>query len=168
MINVKNLAKYFIVVTQCLGASAMAAQIEPDLLELPWIQIAVGASLALWGGLTRTAENVLRSRRRAEDINIRAELLRDILVSSGVGLLVSLIGIELQWSTAVLGASLWVGGYAGSALLQAFKDRATTMARGYVLKEDSQCDTSSVEVNVNVENKLQEKNELKSNKRSKS
>ena len=45
------------------ATTAYAASTAPDLTGLPWAQIGVGTALALWGGLTFTAQRIIKGLR---------------------------------------------------------------------------------------------------------
>jgi len=101
-------------------ATAMAADsVPPDLAGLPWVQIGIGAALSLWGGLTRTAERALEAVKAEppQPFPIWLELAKDVVVSSGVGFLTFAVGAWQEWGVWLLGAALWLGGYAGARLL---------------------------------------------------
>lgn len=124
-------AHLFFVVTGMLSASAVwaAVGVPPNLTGLPWPQIGLGIVLALWGGATRTAERALEARRSPPTepptiFVLKEELLKDVIVSSGIGFLVFLLGASLEWGVWVLPAALWLGGYLGSRLLAGMGEAA--------------------------------------------
>ena len=122
-------AHLFIVMTGCMAAGSVWAitQPPPELLALPWIQIAVAGLIALWGGVGRTAVRAIEDAQELRDkpgvltgFNLRVELARDLFVSSGIGFVVYLLGVHHAWDTWLLAPALWLGGYMGTKLLTAF------------------------------------------------
>jgi hypothetical protein len=117
-------------ITRYLGYSAtafgwtstvQAAQsVSPDLLALPWVQIGLGTAIALWGGLTRTAERAASSSKRGEDFPLVIEAIQDLFASTGAGFLVFMIGSWARWDIWSLGAGLFIGGYLGTRFVARF------------------------------------------------
>lgn len=132
MSRARLFAHLFFVVSGMLSASAVWAAVAPaDLSSLPWPQIGIGVLLALWGGLTRTAERALEASRAARDsppslFDLRNELLKDLVVSSGIGFLIFLVGAWQEWGVWLLPAALWLAGYLGTRLLSGLGDAALT------------------------------------------
>lgn len=106
------------------ATTAFAASTAPDLTSLPWAQIGVGTALALWGGLTFTAQRIIKSMRDGMTIGpIAPALLLDLIVSGGNGFVVYGVGAWQEWGVWLLAISLFVGGYAGTRLLDAASAR---------------------------------------------
>ena len=105
--------------TTAVAAGALGHQ----LTELPWAQIAIGALLSLWGGMTRTAEQMLAALRNGTVFHAKAEFARDIVVSSGIGFLVFAAGALQSWNVWILGSALWCCGYAGTKFLGEYTDK---------------------------------------------
>lgn len=130
MFSPRVLAHWFFAVTGCISSGAVWSAVAPsDLSGLPWPQIAVGVALALWGGLTRTAERALEASKAARDnppgeFDLRHELLKDLIVSSGIGFLVFALGSWQSWGVWLLGSSLWLSGYLGTRLLAGLGEAA--------------------------------------------
>lgn len=129
MFSPRLFAHVFFVATGCFSSSVVWAAFAPaDLTGLPWPQILVGVMLALWGGVTRTAENALEASKAARDSQAPAvfdlwhELGRDLIVSSGIGFIVYLVGAWQEWGVWLLGAALWLAGYLGTKFLSAAGD----------------------------------------------
>jgi hypothetical protein len=117
--------------TTALAADALGHQ----LTDLPWAQIGIGALLSLWGGMTRTAEQMLVAIREGAVFHARAELARDVVVSSGVGFLVFAAGALQSWNVWVLGSALWCCGYAGTKFLGAYADKWSEKASSLSAKD---------------------------------
>jgi phytoene dehydrogenase-like protein len=105
------------------STAVAATNMHPMLSEIPWVQVAVGGMLALWGGLTRTAEQLLNALRTGAEFHVKAELVRDIIVSSGIGFLVYAAGALQAWNVWVLGAMLWCCGYLGTRFLAPYAEK---------------------------------------------
>ena len=102
------------------ATTAYAASTAPDLTGLPWAQIGVGTALALWGGLTFTAQRIIKGLRDGALVGpIAPALLLDLIVSGGNGFVVYGVGAWQEWGVWLLAISLFVGGYAGTRLLDA-------------------------------------------------
>ena len=102
----------------CLGwtVTAWAAYESPDLIALPWAQIAVGSILALWGGLTRTADRALVAATKAEPFRLGQELTKDVLMSAGAGFCTYAWGAFSEWGAWQTAGALWAAGYLGALL----------------------------------------------------
>lgn len=106
------------------ATTAFAASASPDLTNLPWAQIGVGTALALWGGLTFTAQRIIKRMRDGLTAGpIAPALLLDLIVSGGNGFVVYGVGAWQEWGVWLLAISLFVGGYAGTRLLDAASAR---------------------------------------------
>ena len=102
------------------ATTAYAASTAPDLTGLPWAQIGVGTALALWGGLTFTAQRIIKGLRDGAIVGpIAPALMLDLIVSGGNGFVVYGVGAWQEWGVWLLAISLFVGGYAGTRLLDA-------------------------------------------------
>jgi len=131
MFNPRTLAHWFFALSGCVSSSAVwALAVQPgDLSALPWPQIALGVLLALWGGLTRTAERALEASKAARDnppgdFDLWVELGKDLIVSSGIGFLMFAIGSWQEWGVWLLGSALWLAGYLGTRLLAGLAEAA--------------------------------------------
>lgn len=108
----------------CIGlgwsVTAWAAATDAvDLAGLPWLQIALGIALAIWGGLASTAQRLVASvRAGAEPVPVWPGVLADILASSGAGFLVYGIGAWQAWDRSLVSVLLFLGGYGGTRLLE--------------------------------------------------
>ena len=122
-ISSRLLAHWFFAVSGSISSSVVWAAVAPsDLSGLPWPQILVGVALALWGGLTRTAERALEASKSARDdppgdFDLRGDLVKDLIVSSGIGFLVFALGSWQEWGVWLLGSALWLAGYLGTRFL---------------------------------------------------
>ena len=109
--------------TVCIGlgfsATVLAATSAADLTALPWGQIAVGTMLALWGGLTHTAQRMVSTLRMggAPAEAMGYAIVVDLLVSCGNGFVLFLLGAWNEWNVWQLAISLFAGGYAGTRLM---------------------------------------------------
>lgn len=131
MFSPRTIAHWFFALSGCVSSSAVwALAVQPgDLSALPWPQIALGVLLALWGGLTRTAERALEASKAARDnppgdFDLWAELGKDLIVSSGIGFLMFAIGSWQEWGIWLLGSALWLAGYLGTRLLAGLAEAA--------------------------------------------
>lgn len=99
------------------ATSALALAAVPLMLsDWPWQQIGLSGLVALWGGAARTAQRAV-SRRNDPDFALGRELMRDVVVSSLLGLLVYAYAAEAGWGTWRLAMALGAAGYGGSAVL---------------------------------------------------
>lgn len=133
MFNPRTLAHWFFAASGCVSSSAVWALTVPpgELSGLPWPQIALGVLLALWGGVTRTAERALEASKAARekppgDFDLWSELFKDLIVSSGIGFLMFAIGSWQEWGVWLLGSALWLAGYLGTRLLAGLAEAALT------------------------------------------
>ena len=124
MFSRRLFAHLFFAGSGCLSSGVVWSAVAPGSLSgLPWPQIAVGVLLALWGGVTRTAERALeanksaRSAAEAVEFQLLHELAKDLIVSSGIGFLVFAIGAWQEWGVWLLGSALWLAGYLGTRFL---------------------------------------------------
>lgn len=106
----------------CIGlgfsATVLAATSAADLTTLPWGQIAVGTMLALWGGLTHTAQRLVSTLRTGAPVEAMGYAIAvDLLVSCGNGFVLFLLGAWNEWGVWQLAISLFAGGYAGTRLM---------------------------------------------------
>lgn len=130
MFKQRLLAHLFFAVSGCFSSGMVWAVVAPsNLVGLPWPQIAVGVALSLWGGLTRTAERALEASKSARDnppvdFDLRNELIKDLIVSSGIGFMVFAIGSWQEWGVWLLGSALWLSGYLGTRLLAGLGEAA--------------------------------------------
>ena len=102
------------------ATTAYAASTAPDLISLPWLKIGAGTILALWGGLTATAQRIVKALRDETAVGpIAPALLLDLIVSAGNGFVVYSVGAWQEWGVWQLAIALFIGGYAGTRLLDA-------------------------------------------------
>lgn len=106
---------------------AVIQESHPDLLGLPWTQIAVGVLVATWGGITATLGRYLASQYAGSVFLWRAELARDSAVSVTVGAAAYMGGAWYQLGPMVLGLVLLLAGYAGVRILSSAADRLLEM-----------------------------------------
>lgn len=107
----------------CIGMgwsiTAWAASGAVDLIGLPWIQIGLGIALATWGGLASTAQRLVAAARDGTRIApVWPSVLADVLASGGAGFLVYGIGAWQAWDRSLVSVLLFIGGYAGTRLLE--------------------------------------------------
>ena len=125
-------AHIFITLTSSLAAcSVWAAVPQPDLIALPWPQIAMAGVISLWGGVGRTAVRALEAAQLARatppvdaGFHLGRELRTDLILSSGIGLIIYAVGATREWDTWVLAPSLWLGGYAGTKFIDMLIEQA--------------------------------------------
>lgn len=96
---------------------------EPNLLALPWMQIAVGVAIASWGGATATLGRYLVASYDARPFHWRAETARDACVSVTVGGGSYLGGAWYGLSPMLLGLVLLLAGYLGVRILSGAAER---------------------------------------------
>ncbi len=95
----------------------------PDLLGLPWVQIALGAVIACWGGAAATLGRYLSASYDNRKFRWRAEAVRDVVVSIAVGGGGYLAGWWYGLGTAQLGLVLLLSGVLGVRLLTTAAER---------------------------------------------
>ncbi len=125
-------AHFVIAGTSSLAACSVWAGVQqPDLLALPWMQIAMAGVISLWGGIGRTAVRALEAAQLARatppvvnDFHLASELRTDLFLSSGIGLVIYAFGAHQQWDTWVLAPALWLGGYMGTKLVNVLIEKA--------------------------------------------
>jgi hypothetical protein len=104
-------------------AGASLVQSEPDLLTLPWLQIAVGAAIASWGGATATLGRYLAAEYDARPFRWRLEVIRDTAVSVTVGAGAYLAGAWYGLNPLQIALLLLTAGYLGVRVLNTVADR---------------------------------------------
>lgn len=111
-------------------AWATVEVVPPDLLGLPWVQIAIGASGGGWGGLVSTLVRYTASRY---DNRItfywRPEALKDVTVGATAGYALYLWGSSARLSPEMIGLLIVVGGGAGTRLWTLAVDMIVTLLR---------------------------------------
>ena len=101
------------------ASTAYAASTAPDLTSLPWQKIGAGTVLALWGGLTATAQRIVKALREGTLAGpIAPAVLLDLVVSGGNGFVVYSFGAWQEWGVWQVAIALFIGGYAGTRLLE--------------------------------------------------
>ena len=95
----------------------------PDMIALPWIQIAVGAAIAAWGGATATLGRYLSALYESKPFLWHAEVVRDGAVSVSVGGGAYMAGWAYELSAPELGLALLLAGYGGTRVLGAAAER---------------------------------------------
>lgn len=119
-----------IVVLVLMGwaSSSLALVAAPQLLsDIPPLEIALSGMIAMWGAAARTAQRTVNQRRDPQ-FSLGLELVRDLVVSSLLGLLVWSYGTSSGWDGLRMAIALGVAGYGGSAVL----DVALTRLKGGV------------------------------------
>jgi hypothetical protein len=104
-------------------AWSVVAATQPDLIGLPWVQIAVGALIAAWGGATATLGRYLTATYEQRPFLWRPEVVRDGAVSVSVGGGAYLAGLTYELSAPMLGLLLLLAGYGGTRVLSAAVER---------------------------------------------
>lgn len=104
-------------------AWAATAAVYPDMIGLPWVQIAVGALIAAWGGATATLGRYLTATYESRPFLWRPEVVRDGAVSVSVGGGAYLAGLTYELSAPMLGLLLLLAGYGGTRVLSAAVER---------------------------------------------
>lgn len=102
----------------------------PDMVALPWIQIAVGALIAAWGGATATLGRYLAAMYESKPFLWRAEVVRDGAVSVSVGSGAYMAGWAYELSAPMLGLALLLAGYGGTRVLGAAAERLLSNLAG--------------------------------------
>ncbi len=95
----------------------------PDIISLPWAQIAVGAAIAAWGGATATMGRYLTAVYESKPFFWRPEVLRDLAVSIAVGSGGYLAGWSYDVPPPMMGLMLLLFGYGGTRVLSAVVER---------------------------------------------
>ena len=95
----------------------------PDMIALPWVQIAVGAAIAAWGGATATLGRYLAATYEQKAFLWKAEVIRDGAVSVSVGSGAYIDGWAYELSAPMLGLTLLLAGYGGTRVLSAAVER---------------------------------------------
>jgi hypothetical protein len=104
-------------------AWASVAATYPDMIALPWVQIAVGAAIAAWGGATATLGRYLAAVYEERTFHWKPEVVRDGAVSVSVGSGAYLAGWSYELSAPMLGLTLLLAGYGGTRVLSAAVER---------------------------------------------
>jgi hypothetical protein len=106
----------------CLGWSvtAWAASSDAvDLLGLPWLQIGLGISLAMWGGLLASAQRLKAKAEAGEVLGVVwPVVVTDVMTSGGAGFLMYGLGAWANWDRSLVSVLLFAAGYAGTRLLE--------------------------------------------------
>ena len=111
--------------------TAWAAAAAPDLIALPWAQIGVGAVLALWGGLTRTADRALTAYTRGQPFLLLPELAKDLVMATGAGFCTYVWGSWQAWGPWQTAGALWAAGYLGALLpVEALRAKLSALSAG--------------------------------------
>jgi hypothetical protein len=116
------------VVGTCLAvgwslAYAMVTALPPQLVELPWMQLAIGVLISSWGGATATLQRYLAAQYEARPFHWRGEAAKDVMVSGTVGIGTYLAGWVQSLSVATLGLCLLLAGFLGVRLLTVVSER---------------------------------------------
>ena len=91
-------------------AWSVVAATQPDLIGLPWVQIAVGALIAAWGGATATLGRYLTATYESRPFLWRPEVVRDGAVSVSVGGGAYMAGLSYELSAPMLVLLLLLAG----------------------------------------------------------
>lgn len=105
------------------SATVHAAQASPDLIALPWLQIVLGCWIAAWGGAAATLTRYLASQYEQRPFLVRAEIVKDGLVSGIVGGGTYMTGALYELAPMLIGLLLLLAGWAGVRLLNLAADR---------------------------------------------
>lgn len=107
------------------AATVQAAQSAPDMVaDMPWVQIALGAWIAAWGGGAATLTRYLAAVYEERPFLTRVEIAKDVFVSGIVGSATYLTGAIYEWPPMVIGLALLLAGWLGVRLLNVVADRA--------------------------------------------
>jgi hypothetical protein len=109
---------------------AAVSVIAPDLVGLPWAQIAVGVAISSWGGLTATLGRKLTAEYDNTPFKLRSEIVKDTAVSVSVGTGGYLTGAWQGLDPMLLGVVLLMCGYGGVKVLTTSLDRLLAVVRG--------------------------------------
>ena len=110
----------------CSSAMSVWAVVQPppELLGLPWLQIAIASLISLFGGIGQTAVRALEDAQERKDkpdqvtgFNLKNELIKDLFISAGLGLIIYSVGIRQELNAELLASALWLSGYMGAKLL---------------------------------------------------
>lgn len=114
------------------GLSWGAAAAYPDIANLPWAQIAIGALIAGWGGATATLGRYLTATYESRPFLWKPEVIKDAAVSVLVGAGGYLAGWSYELEPPMMGLLLLLCGYSGTRILSAAVERivATLTERG--------------------------------------
>lgn len=143
MLNLyRAFAHVFIALSCSLAACSVWAGVQqPDLLGLPWLQIAMAAVISLWGGIGRTAVRALEAAQMARAVpavdtgfHLASELRTDLILSSGLGLMIYAAGTRFEWDAWVLASALWLGGYMGTKLINAAMEKTLNLISNFGAK----------------------------------
>ena len=143
MFNIyRAFAHLFIVLTSSLAACSVWASVaQPDLIALPWLQIAMAGVISLWGGVGRTAVRALEAAQMARatppvdsGFHLGRELRTDLILSSGIGMIIYTIGAHHEWNTWLLAPALWLGGYMGTKFLDTLIEQARKLFSNFGAK----------------------------------
>jgi hypothetical protein len=100
-------------------AAGLAAS-PTSLLDLPWVQMAVGCLIAMWGGLARTAGRVLAPQD--QPLRLGFEVIKDFLASILIGFIVFAFSAWQSWDVWLLAVALPLAGYGGARFLEPMSD----------------------------------------------
>jgi hypothetical protein len=103
-------------------AKSLAGE-TPDLLSAAWLQIAICALIAGWGGTAATLGRYLTAEAEGKRFNMKIELLKDMFVSGAVGAGAYWVGAIRGLDDAELGIVLLLSGFLGTRLLSAVGDK---------------------------------------------
>jgi hypothetical protein len=108
-------------------AGVEAIRAEPNLIQLPWLQILVGVAIASWGGATATLGRYLAASYEARPFHWKTEALRDGFVSATVGSGSYMGGWWYGLPPMLLGLVLLLAGYLGVRILSGAAERLLAM-----------------------------------------
>ena len=105
------------------SATVHAAQSSPDLIALPWLQIALGCWIAAWGGAAATLTRYLASQYEQRPFLVKVEIAKDGMVSGIVGGGTYMTGAMYELTPMLIGLLLLLAGWAGVRVLNLAADR---------------------------------------------
>lgn len=97
---------------------ATVAAAYPDLINMPWAQMGVGGLIAAWGGGSATLDRYLKATYEERPFYWKAEVGRDIAVSVSIGSVSYWAAWLWSWPIPMLGLTLLLAGYSGTAALR--------------------------------------------------
>lgn len=93
------------------------------MISLPWLQIALGAWIAGWGGGAATLTRYLSAAYESRPFRVLPEIAKDIFVSIVVGSATYLTGAIYEWSAMFTGLALLMAGWLGVRVLNVAADK---------------------------------------------
>jgi hypothetical protein len=116
-------------------AAGLAAS-PTSLLDLPWVQMAVGCLISMWGGLARTAGRVLAFQD--QQLRLAFEITKDFLASVLIGFIVFAFSAWQAWDVWLLAVALPLAGYGGTRFLEPMSDALVKRFLGVIGRDRQQ------------------------------